>query len=90
MANSNGGYGDGGEILSCSFCGKSEYEVPRLFSGAGCYICIDCIRTAYGIVAEEEKIQKKKRKSTRSARCALINPRNSLLRTRSRTVSIST
>ncbi len=64
MANSNGGYGDGGEILSCSFCGKSEYEVPRLFSGAGCYICIDCIRTAYGIVAEEEKVNKKRKMRT--------------------------
>ena len=56
MANSkNGNYGGGDsrEVLSCSFCGKSEYEVPRLFSGVNCYICIDCIRTAYGIVAEE-------------------------------------
>jgi ATP-dependent Clp protease ATP-binding subunit ClpX len=70
MANSRYGSGSGtgnnkggdrGEILSCSFCGKSEYDVPRLFSGVDCYICIDCIRTAYGIIAEEEKIQKKKR-----------------------------
>ena len=64
MANSkNGNYGGGDsrEILSCSFCGKSEYEVPRLFSGVNCYICIDCIRTAYGIVAEEEKVSKKRK-----------------------------
>ncbi|MBR2821742.1 MAG: ATP-dependent Clp protease ATP-binding subunit ClpX [Clostridiales bacterium] len=64
MANSkNGGYGGGDsrEVLSCSFCGKSEYEVPRLFSGVNCYICIDCIRTAYGIVAEEEKASKKRK-----------------------------
>ena len=63
MANSkNGGYGgDSREVLSCSFCGKSEYEVPRLFSGVNCYICIDCIRTAYGIVAEEEKVNKKRK-----------------------------
>ena len=63
MANSkNGNYvGDSREVLSCSFCGKSEYEVPRLFSGVNCYICIDCIRTAYGIVAEEEKVSKKRK-----------------------------
>ena len=63
MANSkNGNYGgDSRDVLSCSFCGKSEYEVPRLFSGVNCYICIDCIRTAYGIVAEEEKVNKKRK-----------------------------
>lgn len=64
MANSkNGNYngGDSREVLTCSFCGKSEYEVPRLFSGVNCYICIDCIRTAYGIVAEEEKVNKKRK-----------------------------
>ena len=61
MANLRYGGGDRNEILSCSFCGKSEYDVPRLFSGVNCYICIDCIRTAYGIIAEEEKIQKQKR-----------------------------
>ena len=62
--NGNYGGGDSREILSCSFCGKSEYEVPRLFSGVNCYICIDCIRTAYGIVAEEEKVSKKRKMRT--------------------------
>ena len=66
MANSKNTYGGGDsrEILSCSFCGKSEYEVPRLFSGVNCYICIDCIRTAYGIIAEEEKVNKKRKMRT--------------------------
>ena len=61
MANMRYDGGDREDILSCSFCGKSQYDVPRLFSGVNCYICIDCIRTAYGIIAEEEKLQKKKR-----------------------------
>ena len=62
LNSKNGNYGgDSREVLSCSFCGKSEYEVPRLFSGVNCYICIDCIRTAYGIVAEEEKVNKKRK-----------------------------
>ena len=71
MANKNNGeYGD---VLSCSFCGKSEYEVPRLFSGMNCYICIDCIRTAYGIIAEEEKVsRKRKMRSTKPKK--LITP----------------
>ena len=64
MANKNNGeYGD---VLSCSFCGKSEYEVPRLFSGMNCYICIDCIRTAYGIIAEEEKVSRKRKMKRRA------------------------
>ena len=47
MANMRYDGGDREDILSCSFCGKSQYDVPRLFSGVNCYICIDCIRTAY-------------------------------------------
>ncbi|MBR1796941.1 MAG: ATP-dependent Clp protease ATP-binding subunit ClpX [Clostridiales bacterium] len=73
MRYNGGDQGNGGEILSCSFCGKSEYDVPRLFSGVNCYICIDCIRTAYGIISEEEKVRKKKRlKSTKPNK--LITP----------------
>jgi len=66
---------DGGndDILCCSFCGKSEYEVPRLFSGVNCYICIDCIKTAYGIVNEEEKVNKK-RKMRKTRPNKLITP----------------
>ena len=67
-------YVDGGDdILCCSFCGKSEYEVPRLFSGVNCYICIDCIKTAYGIVNEEEKVNKK-RKMRKARPNSLITP----------------
>ena len=66
--------GETPEILTCSFCGKSEYDVPRLFSGVNCYICIDCIRTAYGIISEEEKMQRKSRlKSARPSK--IITPR---------------
>ncbi len=67
-------YVDGSDdILCCSFCGKSEYEVPRLFSGVNCYICIDCIKTAYGIVNEEEKVSKK-RKMRKTRPNKLITP----------------
>ncbi len=67
-------YVDGNDdVLCCSFCGKSEYEVPRLFSGVNCYICIDCIKTAYGIVNEEEKVSKK-RKMRKTRPNKLITP----------------
>ena len=65
--------GSGDDILCCSFCGKSEYEVPRLFSGVNCFICIDCIKTAYGIVNEEEKVNKK-RKMRKSKPNTLVTP----------------
>ena len=65
--------GSNDDILCCSFCGKSEYEVPRLFSGVNCFICIDCIKTAYGIVNEEEKVNKK-RKMRKSKPNTLVTP----------------
>ena len=65
--------GSSDDILCCSFCGKSEYEVPRLFSGVNCFICIDCIKTAYGIVNEEEKVNKK-RKMRKSKPNTLVTP----------------
>ncbi|SCW26374.1 ATP-dependent Clp protease ATP-binding subunit ClpX [Ruminococcaceae bacterium YRB3002] len=69
-----GKYVDGSDdILCCSFCGKSEYEVPRLFSGVNCYICIDCIKTAYGIVNEEERVNKK-RKMRKTRPSTVITP----------------
>lgn len=64
---------DNSELLVCSFCGKSEYEVPRLFSGNNCFICIDCIKTAHSIVSEEEKLMKRK-KAEKARPNKLITP----------------
>jgi ATP-dependent Clp protease ATP-binding subunit ClpX len=36
-------FGDGGELLKCSFCGKSQKQVKRLIAGPGVYICDECI-----------------------------------------------
>ena len=36
----------------CSFCGRSESEVPLLLSGINGYICSDCAMQAYDIVQE--------------------------------------
>ena len=32
-----------GEMLHCSFCGKSQAEVKKLVAGRGVYICDECI-----------------------------------------------
>ena len=61
------------EILSCSFCGKSEYDVPRLFSGVNCLICSECVKTANSIILEEEKLQRKK-KNAKARPKTLITP----------------
>ena len=36
----------------CSFCGRSEKEVPLLITGMSGYICNDCAEAAYQIVRE--------------------------------------
>src|SRR6476660_6341355 len=35
--------GDGGDLLKCSFCGKSQKQVKKLIAGPGVYICNEII-----------------------------------------------
>ncbi|MCH7586299.1 MAG: hypothetical protein IH941_14290, partial [Acidobacteria bacterium] len=35
--------GSGGDLLKCSFCGKSQKQVKKLIAGPGVYICDECI-----------------------------------------------
>ena len=37
---------------SCSFCGKTEHEVPRLIAGLGVQICNECVELCSGILAD--------------------------------------
>ncbi len=46
-------FGDGGELLKCSFCGKSQKQVKRLIAGPGVYICDECIGLCNEIIEEE-------------------------------------
>ena len=32
------------ELLSCSFCGKTEEDVEKLIAGKGVYICDECVK----------------------------------------------
>jgi ATP-dependent Clp protease ATP-binding subunit ClpX len=45
--------GDGGELLKCSFCGKSQKQVKKLIAGPGVYICDECIDLCNEIIEEE-------------------------------------
>ena len=54
-------FGDGGDLLKCSFCGKSQKQVKKLIAGPGVYICDECIDLCNEIIEEELS----DRKSTR-------------------------
>ena len=44
---------EGGELLKCSFCGKSQKQVKKLIAGPGVYICDECIDLCNEIIEEE-------------------------------------
>ena len=43
----------GGDLLKCSFCGKSQKQVKKLIAGPGVYICDVCVDLCAEIIAEE-------------------------------------
>src|SRR6202023_2076041 len=45
--------GDGGDLLKCSCCGKSQKQVKKLIAGPGVYICDECIDLCNEIIEEE-------------------------------------
>jgi ATP-dependent Clp protease ATP-binding subunit ClpX len=46
-------FGENGELLKCSFCGKSQKQVKKLIAGPGVYICDECIDLCNEIIEEE-------------------------------------
>ena len=44
---------EGGELLKCSFCGKSQKQVRKLIAGPGVYICDECVELCNEIIEEE-------------------------------------
>ncbi len=47
-------FGDGGgDLVKCSFCGKSQKQVKKLIAGPGVYICDECIDLCNEIIEEE-------------------------------------
>jgi len=46
-------FSESGELLKCSFCGKSQKQVKKLIAGPGVYICDECIELCNEIIEEE-------------------------------------
>lgn len=42
-----------GELLRCSFCGKSQHEVRKLIAGPTVYICNECVEVCLDIIADD-------------------------------------
>ena len=53
------------DLLSCSFCGKSQKAVKKLIAGPGVYICDECIALCNGILEEH---------GTADTRAAVVGP----------------
>ncbi len=45
--------GETGDLLKCSFCGKSQKQVKKLIAGPNVYICDECIELCNEIIEEE-------------------------------------
>ncbi len=45
--------GESGDLLKCSFCGKSQKQVKKLIAGPVVYICDECIDLCNEIIEEE-------------------------------------
>ncbi|MEI6868094.1 MAG: ATP-dependent Clp protease ATP-binding subunit ClpX [Actinomycetes bacterium] len=45
--------GESGDLLKCSFCGKTQKQVKKLIAGPGVYICDECIDLCNEIIIEE-------------------------------------
>ena len=46
-------FGEGGDLVKCSFCGKTQKQVKKLIAGPGVYICDECIDLCNDIIVEE-------------------------------------
>jgi len=45
--------GNGGKVLYCSFCGKSQHEVKKLIAGPSVFVCDECIDLCNDILKDE-------------------------------------
>ena len=45
--------GESGDLLKCSFCGKTQKQVKKLIAGPGVYMCDECIELCNEIIIEE-------------------------------------
>ena len=45
--------GETGDLLKCSFCGKTQKQVKKLIAGPGVYICDECIDLCNQMILDE-------------------------------------
>ena len=53
MTEETRGTREGGKVLFCSFCNKSQHEVGKLIAGPSVYICDECVELCNEIIREE-------------------------------------
>ena len=58
-------FGEGGDLVKCSFCAKSQKQVKKLIAGPGVYICDECIDLCNDIIADE--LRRDRRRPLRGA-----------------------
>ena len=46
---------DDKRLICCSFCGRPQTETNRIISGDSAYICDECVRLCYQMIADEEE-----------------------------------
>ena len=51
-----------GDMLRCSFCGKSQHEVRKLIAGPTVYICNECVEVCLDIISEDRKEEARARR----------------------------
>jgi ATP-dependent Clp protease ATP-binding subunit ClpX len=61
----NGKGDDGGKLLYCSFCGKSQHEVRKLIAGPSVFICDECVELCNDIIREEVQESEEKAEKAR-------------------------
>ena len=47
-------YGEGMDLLKCSFCGHTQKQVRKLIAGPGVYICDECVTLCIDILEDEQ------------------------------------
>ncbi len=55
--------GEAGDLVKCSFCGKSQTQVRQMIAGPGVYICDQCIDLCNETMEEELLSDPRKRVS---------------------------
>jgi ATP-dependent Clp protease ATP-binding subunit ClpX len=77
MTKDSSGSDDGGKLLYCSFCGKSQHEVRKLIAGPSVFICDECVELCNDIIREE--VQESGARPTAATSCRRPQEINAIL-----------